>query len=171
MRIRGREIKGPNELIVVIPRPSHQVPVGEQNGQQEQSGDIVFKVQAVLDYSEFEKMCPQPEPPKIKKVGQTQAIPDFTDPKYTAFVNNWAEKRTHYMVIKSLEATKDLEWATVQLNDPDSWKNYITELKDAGFTTAEVNRVISAVSQVNGLDEDKFEEARLRFLRSQVAAV
>jgi hypothetical protein len=175
MKIRGREIKGPNEQLLVIPRPNIEVPEivdGKPTGKTiSESGDIVFKVRAVLDYSDFEKMCPTPQPPMVRKLGQAQATPDISDVKYTEMLGRWASQRTHYMMLKSLEATEGLEWETVKINEPDTWEGFAKELEAAGLTNPEAAKLLGAISQVNGIDEDKYEEARQRFLHSQVARV
>lgn len=154
MKINGKKIEGPNEEIIIIPR-------GES--------DIVFKAQAVLSYDEFDKICPFPEPPMIRRKGAEQATPDYEDKKYIQKQNEYIGKRTHWMILKSIEATDGLEFETVKMSDPETWGNYEKEFKDAGFSEVEINRIIIGVQVANCLSESRLQEARKRFLASQQA--
>lgn len=66
--------------------------------------------------------------------------------------------------MKSLEATPDLEWENVDVEDPNTWNNFRQEMTDSGFSAIEINRVIAECLNVNALNEEKIEEARQRFL-------
>jgi hypothetical protein len=186
MKYQGRKPQGPNEEILVIPRPSFERPKVDNQGQpvyrtgddgqpltgaeQETevvSGDLVFKARAILDYSEFEALCPEPQPPMIRKRGETVDRPDLDDLKFKQAKQRYARQRTFWLVIKSLEATPDLEWEQVKLNDPDTWPKYETELREAGLTDQEVARIIQMVIGVNGLDDEKYEQAKKAFLAGQ----
>lgn len=151
MKINGKKVTGANIEIVVIPR---------------QSGDLVFKAQAVLDYSDFEKLHPRPLPSKKLLPGGVVSE-NVEDPKYRAAVAKWAESRTHYMVIKSLQATEGLEWETVKFDDPSTWGNYVKELESSGFSEAESARIINCVVNACGLNQEKIDEATNRFLAAQ----
>lgn len=183
MKFANRNNLGPNVEIIVIPRPSYQRPIMNGDGQpkrdeqgnilmEEIPGDIVFKCQAVLDYSEFLALCPEPQPGKIMKRGETKAQDDFTDPKYHDAINRWSGQRTDWMILKSLEATPDFQWETIDMQKPETWGNYKQEFEKAGFTTIEVGRIIrDGVAAANGLDESKFQEAKKRFLLTQGAGI
>ena len=151
MKIQGKKIEGPNREIIAIPRG-----MGD---------DIVFIVDAVLDNTPFEKMCPVPSPPlrKIKGVD----IPNLKDPAYLQHVEDYSTKRMAWMVLTSLEATEGLEWETVDLADPSTWVHFRDEMKAAGFSDMEINRVVAGVVSVNALSESKIEAARERFLLTQ----
>lgn len=153
MRIAGKKIEGPNVEMLVIPRTNTK---GEQN-------DIVFYAQAVLDMSEFDKMIPTPEP-------KTAQYPDGTkklltdDPDFVKAQNDWGKRRFQYIMLKSLEATPDLEFETVKINDPATWDNWETEVKEAGFSDFEISRIRTVVMEANALSEARLQEARDRFL-------
>lgn len=151
MKIHGKSLSGPNIEVVVFPRPS---------------GDVVFKAQAVLEYEEFTKLNPQPEPPKVMRRGGAVSA-DVTDKKYVEAHNAWAESRTHYMILKSLEATEGLEWETVVMADPETWPLYQQELTDAGFTAPDIARIVNCVVDACGLNQKKIDEATARFLAGQ----
>jgi len=152
MKYLGEKLDAPTVEVIVIPR---------------QTGDIVFKAAAILDYSNFEKMCPQPEPPEsMVPGGGTQQ--DIEDPKYNEHLNEWAERKSHWMILKSLQSTEDLEWETVDMAKPETWKNYAQELRDAHFTDYHINQILNIAITVNGLDQSKIDEATKSFLAGQL---
>lgn len=155
MRIQGQEIKGPNEELIVIPRGDSQ---------------IVMKARAVLDYTDFEKLCPEPKAPMILRPGGVKEQ-NFKDVTYVAAVRQRITKQTYYMFIKSLEATPGLEWETINMSDPSTWLNFEKELETSGFSSIERNLITRAVLIANNLDEQKIEEARQRFIQSQAVQV
>lgn len=153
MKIGGKKPVGPNTIEIFIPR-------GENEG-------YLFKAQAVLDYSDFEKLCVMPVPPRIRRPGDVVDYPDPTDSKYKVEVAEFSRKRTCWMILKSLEATPELEWDTVVANDSNSWGNYAIDLTNAGFSEVEIGRIITGVLQANCLDENMINEGRKRFLASR----
>jgi hypothetical protein len=151
MKIHGKKLSGPNVEVVVLPRSD---------------GDLVFRAQAVLDYSDFEKLNPAPQPPvKLLRGGVTSQ--NVEDPSYKKAIDKWVNRRTAYMILKSLEATEGLEWETVDIGDPTSWENYSTEMKEAGLSDPEMAAIVETVTTANGLNQDKIEEATQRFLAGQ----
>lgn len=154
MKIHGKKISGPNIELVVIPR---------------NDGDLVFKAQAVLDYEDFEKLNPMPQPPGVMRPGGVMSY-DTSDTKYNEAIDEWARSKTHYMVLKSLEATDGLEWETVKMGEPDTWNLYQQEMNDAGLSPAEIGRIITCVTDACGLNQTKIDEATKRFLAGQAEA-
>ena len=153
MKISGQPISRPKDEIVVIPR----------DGQ-----NVVFKAQAILDYSEFEKLCPEPEAP-IRKYPDGREEVLINDSKYLKKRSDWASKRSSWLIIESLRVTDGLEWETVTYSDPSTWDNYRTELETT-FTTGEINAIIGGVMLANSLDDSRFEEAKNQFLATQQQA-
>jgi len=154
MKMSGRKIQGPNEEILVLPRPD---------------GDLVFKAKAVLDYTVFDSLVPQPKPPKMRKRGVSELVEDNKDKNYLEELQNWSTKRMDFMILESLRTgTPELEWETVDSNNPDTWKNYEKELREAGFTPVEINLLNATCITANSLSQSKLDEARDRFLASQV---
>ena len=151
MRLNGKKIEGPNSCIIVIPR---------------QSGDLVFKAQAVLDFDDFKTIYPEPTPPEILYPGGEKGK-DLENPNYIASITEWAGRKTSWMVMKSLEATVGLEWETIDFSKPETWDNYKTELQSAGFSPIEIMRIINCVMDANGLNQDRIDEAMKRFLAGQ----
>jgi hypothetical protein len=148
MKINGRKISEPNKEYIAIPRG---------NGE-----DIVFIAQAIIDGSEFEKLCPVPKPPLRKINGED--IPNLKDDNYLKKIDKYAKQRLAWMILTSLASTEGLEWEQVDLGDHSTWHLYEKELRDSGFSTTEIQRIINGVLNVNCLNEEKVEEARARFL-------
>lgn len=153
MKLHGKKISGPEVEILVIPR---------------KSGDLVFKAQSVLDYTAFEALCPVPKPPETLRPGGIRSR-NLESSEFLKALDDWAEKRTHWMILKSLEATPNLEWEEVKMDDPVTWKNYESELRSAGLSALEITRILSLVTGVCGLDQKKIDEATERFLAGQAA--
>jgi hypothetical protein len=147
MRIGGVNIEGPNEEILVLPR------LGE---------DIVIRAHAVSDMEMFNALVPEPKPPgKLTKNGME---PLFNDETYREKLKRYGEQRFAFMVITSL-IPSEIEWSDVDLDNPKTWRNWEQELKDAGLSTVEVDRITVCVMRANALDENKLKEARELFLR------
>jgi hypothetical protein len=128
---------------------------------------IVFRAKAPKDMVEFNDLCPQPKPPgKLTKDG---FIPNLNDPTYQQITSEWSRKRLGYMVIKSL-APSEIEWDTVDLANPATWGNWEADLKNAGLSQIECNRVTGLVLEANCLDEAKLDKAREVFLAGQEQA-
>lgn len=152
MKITGHTFTGPKTNIIVIPRDE---------------GDIIFKARAILDYKEFDAICEAPKPPVRKKPGETKGTPVFEDPEFQEKLDDYARKRTNYMILKSLEATEGLEWEKIKLSEPETWHLYEEELAGAFFSEVEVTQIINGVLDANSLDDEKIKEARERFLALQ----
>lgn len=149
MKLKGVKISGPQERIIVLPR---------QDG-----NNLIFKFIAVLDFSDFENLCPAPVPPEILKPGGQRSLA-FDNPKYVKELDEWSTRKTHFAFLKSIEATENLEWETVKMGDPETWEKYQKELEDAGLTEPERVRLLMVYSEVQGLDQSKIDEATKNFL-------
>jgi hypothetical protein len=151
MRIKGKK-PGLNVETLIIPR-------GEDE-------PIVFTAKAVLDNTQFERLVKEPNPPVIvKRTGER--VEDLKDPKYLKALEDFSEKQTAFLVLKSLEDTEGLEWETVNMGDPSTWPNFRTELKEAGFSNVEIGRIVNAVATANCLNESRLKEARDNFLATR----
>lgn len=153
MRIKGKRIGAPK------PRPC----VIERDGE-----DFVFIVNAVLDYKEFEKLCPIPSPPKVMKPGG-KVSEDPDSPLYNEALTKYGKKKTNWLMIQSIKDTEGLTWEKVVYDDPETWEYFREELSESGFTEGELAYLINDVYLINSLDESKMSEARERFIRSQEA--
>ena len=154
MKLHGKKLDAPNNVIIPIPR---------------ESGDIILMASPILDYSDFEKMCPEPEPREMLKPGGVREIM-FNDPEFLKARVEWGEKRTAWISITSLSATEGLEWENVQLGDPDTWSGWCDELKAGGITDFEISRIINAIFTANGFNQEKIDEALANFLAGREKA-
>lgn len=155
MKLRGKKITSPNVEIIVIPR-------GDGN-------DLVFKAQAVLDASDFDKLCPRPEPPHVMAKGGTVRV-NVEDPVFRKKLINYSQQRMDWLIINSLRATPELEWERVKYEDPATWSLYTEEFRESGLSDMEVTRIVNGVMTANALNESKIEEARARFLAGEQVA-
>jgi len=153
MKIGGKEVMGASEEYLVLPRPT-----GE---------DIVIHAVAVMDMDEFNKMCPVPTPKRMLVAGGWKENVD--DPGYLEMVLKHGQLNYAYMMLKSLEPS-NIEWDTVDMAKPSTWLNWNKDLRNAGLTETEVNRIINCVSTANSLNEAVLEEARASFLRGLAKA-
>lgn len=152
MKIKGRQIQGPNVEPIIIPRAD---------------GDIVLLAQAVLDMTDFEKAVPEPKAPKITLAGGA-IKDDVDDPHYKALLQHRNKQRYGFFMMKSLSATPELEWDLLKIEDPATWSQWEEELKNSHFSAPEINMIMSGISTANGINEEKLAEARARFLASRI---
>ena len=154
MKIAGKKLDGPSIEVVVIPR---------------QSGDLVFRARAVLDYADCDKLNPTPQPPKTLLAGGG-VQENVEDPNYQKSVDEWATRKFYWMLLESLKATDDLEWETVEMQNPATWENYKSEMQEAGLSPGEIGRIEMCVTDACGLNQSKIDEATNRFLAGQAQA-
>ena len=147
MRVGGKEIKGPAEEVLVLPRLD---------------GDLVFRARAVRDYAMFQKMVHEPVAPSILVRGGHQK--NYKDANYLQLLDRHSQLRLAFLVIKSLQ---EVEWDTVDIADPNTWMNWEKDLIEGGLSDIEVQRVMGCVMTSNSLNEAKLVEAREAFLRGQ----
>lgn len=150
MKINGVTISGPTPEVIVIPK----------NGK-----ELVIKAMPILDYEEFNGICPVPKPPEVIKKGG-EKFKDYDDKKYNEALTDWAERKNAWMIIKSLAVTDGIEWDTVDISKPETWKNYLDDLKSV-FTEIEISLIIDLVHIACGLNQTKIDEATKRFLAGQ----
>ncbi len=154
MKYKGQTVKNDNVRHVTIPRPS---------------GDITFIAKPVVSFDEFDTLCPEPKPMYITIASTQQKMPDLDDVNYKLNVVKHQALRTHWLFLTSLRESPDITWEKVDYNNPDTWLEFATEMEEAGFTPAEVNRITNAVLDVNSLNDAQLDEARKRFLALNTA--
>lgn len=157
MKIKGQTIKPPASELLVFPREDNQ--------------DLAFKISAVFDYSEFEALCPEPQPPQKLTPDGEKSI-DFEDKDYLLLRNAWYSRKINWMYLKSMTppTPESWEWESVTMSDPETWSRYLDELKAAYLTPSQINHLLNRVMKVNSIDEDKMKEAKNRFLTSSQSA-
>jgi len=150
MKIGGQSFDRPKPVTIVLPH-------GDDN--------ILLLAGSVVDYTEFNAMCPVPEPPKSLKPGQGE-VQNFTDKTYLEQIQEHSRLRTYWMIKESLKETPLLEWENVVDDDPSTW-NKIEEEMAGGFGTIGVSKILEKVLRANGLGQELVGEARESFLASQ----
>jgi hypothetical protein len=153
MKIAGIDPKTlPNKEFLVIPR-----------------GDkaIVFYAQGLPDMDEFHAMVPVPTAPVAQTA--TGVVQNTKDPGYLADIAEYSRRKVAYTVVFSLKPS-EIEWDTVKLDQPGTWPNWESDLKNAGLTQVECNLVFNLVWGANSLDEAKLKQARETFLRGTAPA-
>lgn len=151
MKVGGVEVTKCEEVLV-LPRLTGQ--------------DLVFKAQAVQSMEYFDNVCPKPKPSmRLVKGGVKE---EHITNEFVEQLENWSRLRYAYICIKSLEPS-DIEWDTVDQSKPSTWTGWMQELRDAGLSDTEINRVQALVLDANSLNESKLKAARESFLRGQGA--
>lgn len=148
--IGGKSIAGPKKKTLVIPRDE---------------GPIVFNFIAVNDATEFEKLCPDPTPPRKSVTGQGIVV-DYKDKSYREKVQAQNVLRTNWYFLTST-APSDIKWEQVKMDRPETWHLWREELSTAGFSGGEIAKIFEYFENTNILSEEMIEEARKSFLAEQ----
>lgn len=152
MKIKGRNIPAPEPLEILILREEEV---------------ITFKIDPILDWTHFDKVCPEPKPPKVNNISTGTFYKDFKDPKYLQNLSEYNDRLADYYIVKGLLATEEFEWEKVKLDDPTTWKLYQEELKES-LTRQEINLLVNAVFTGNLPSQETCKQARKNFtLRDQ----
>jgi hypothetical protein len=133
--------------------------------------DIVFHIKPLTksDREEFDRICPRPVPQK--RVYADGRVEDAKDDKsYEDALTAYSEARLSYMIVKGLLATPGLEFETVNIADPSTYRNWESELEKAGFSELIINLIVNKTMVVNQLSEAKIKEATDAFLAGKAAA-
>lgn len=147
MKLKGKTINPPKSVPIPVIR---------------EDGDIILLAAPLMDYKEFDSLCPEPKAPLL--YGPNRRPVQLTDsPEYRQSMERHSEMRTAYTIVKSLQATPDLTWETVDITNPDTWLNYKAEMA-THFTVHEVGDIISSVLQANMPSEERREEALRNFM-------
>lgn len=139
------------EEVLVLPR-------GDQN--------IVFRAKGVPNMDEFHKFVPEPKAPGV--FTRDGWKPNEEDGHYRTALTEYQRRRLAYIVVKSLEPS-EIEWDTVDMDNPSTWPNWELDLQNVGFSQVECNRVLGLCMEANCLDEAKLKKAREVFLRGPMA--
>lgn len=152
MKISGSIIGKPKPKVVVITRDNKE---------------FVFKVGPVTDWSNFEKLCPDPPMSYITRPGE-EPVPNLEDPKYVEALRQNLSRRVGYMFIMSLaDYTEGIEFEVVDIADPTTWDKLGEEFDASGLNSAEASAILNAIKEVNGLSPELIEEATKSFMLRQ----
>lgn len=151
MLIRGSKPALPKPKTVVFPREG-----GE---------DIVFICKVVLNWEEFDELCPVPKAPLVTQVnGPSYA--DTEDKRYRAKLMERSSRRVSWMLIQSLLGTPGLVYEKVDLKNPETWHLIDEELSEF-LLDAEMTMLSNEVFELNIPSEERRKEALERFTSSQ----
>jgi hypothetical protein len=148
MKYQGKKLEGRNTDVLVLR-------TGERR--------IVLKFEAVESFEAFDALATIPEPPEVLRPGGKKTK-NVKDPKYIEQLADFAELKTSWLVVTSLKVTDDLEWDTVDYEDPATWNNWSKEMGECGFSETERMHIVNKVAQVNTLDDGMLQQARSDFL-------
>lgn len=141
MKYKGNSVGAPPKVIHTV----HREPE-----------NIVFVCEAVLDYSEFEKLVPSPQPPLVRPTGKAPYY-DTKDKKYLKALDERSSLRTKWMLLKTIQ-NSEVEFETIRMDDPTTWDNFENELSTC-LTPYEVSQLLGKIYQANIPNERVREEA------------
>lgn len=159
MKINGQSTKAN----AIFPEPGK--PLTFRRG----DGFIAFYAQPVWDLEEFDALMPPPVNTKYRYTKNGKEL-DPNAPEYKEALANYVTARWGYVVLKSLEPSKELgvEWENVSLDDPATWPNVEAELKEA-LGVYEFAKVMQLVDEANAIDSAKLEANAESFFQRQSA--
>jgi|2_EtaG_2_1085320.scaffolds.fasta_scaffold00029_3 hypothetical protein len=143
MKLQGKTIQPPKPLTIPVFRDGK---------------NLGLLAGPVLSFQSFTDMCPKPEPPASYdvKTGTKEQLKE--DPAFLKSLDIWADRKTNWMVLTSLSSSPDLVWDTVDMEKPETWKNFREEMESC-FSAQEVDIIISCVFDANVPTEKRGEEA------------
>ena len=147
MKFAGREFKKANIRKLTITREGEKLVLTFQPS----------------DMERFELLYPEPKPRKMRKRNSTEWIENRNDPKFKEELAKRNSARLDYMAISSLEASQ-IEWDSVNIDDPETWSKWRDDFKESGFTNVEINRVFMTAMQANSIGDEDITEAEEDFL-------
>lgn len=147
MFLKGLKINAPKPLKHVIFR---------------EGVNFEFECGAVMDYTLFNKLCPEPKAPLMTVVATGAQKADTSDRRYIKAIDRYAGLRVTFMILQSLSATQELVWETVKMDDPDTWDNYETELRTV-LTQREYDSLVMKVFEANNPTKARRDEALENF--------
>lgn len=115
----------------------------------------------------FDKLVPEPVMPNMLVRGKDGEQPDPTNEYYLEAMDKYREQRYQYTVLCSLLYTNGLVFDTVNMDKPETWTNVFTELAEAGVLVPEINRIVSAIYEAQGITQDKVDKALDSFYQRQ----
>lgn len=146
MKINGQSIHVPFEKTIYI----YRLPE-----------NIAIQAKAVPFLEDFERLCPEPKRMKVMVDGKFSHFDD-AHPKYQAKVKEHNVQYLNYLVLRTL----DIEWDTVDLEDPETWGNWKKEASASGFSNAECNRLANECVAVHNPTAEMVDQMRDDFLRT-----
>lgn len=151
MKLKGQKVAPPSPVKCVFYRDG---------------GNIEFQCGAVMNTDDFDKLCPPPKAPLTTNIKTQEQRENLKDKSYLAALSTRNRLYHAYFILASLSVTPGLEWETVQMDKPDTWLNYDSELNEV-LTSQERARLIDAINEANSPSSNRRSEALERFTSSQ----
>jgi hypothetical protein len=107
-------------------------------------------------------MVPVPQPGIIRRPGK-EPEGDYDSKSYIQANQRYATLKYLWFCLESLKPS-NIEWDTVDMGDPNTWENWVDDLKNNGISKTERERIQVLISRVNSLDEKALDQAREDFL-------
>lgn len=148
MKFAGKDVCLPPQDVIIFPRAK---------------GQLIFHIKAADSFQPFDELMPRPQAPKMFKRGQT--LENTDDPTFRAQLQQWLDRRQDWMLLTALDCSEnEITWDRVVADKPDTWKEIESELRAAGLSEVEYNRLVAKIYEVNALSERAMEAARASFL-------
>jgi len=123
---------------------------------------VILTCQPILDFDDFEKVCPPPVAPEVLKPGGVRERNE-KDASYIEAQEKYSEKRMAWIIIKSLEGN-NITWEKVNVDDVDTYTNYKEELIESGFTLVEINYLLEVILEASQVETEDLKAMRESFL-------
>lgn len=127
-----------------------------------EDGIVTFKFRALSTSERFEDVMPRPKPPVKMAPGGVKHV-NNDDPNFVKALEEWADKKVAWEFLKSINETPGLEWATINMEDADTWTNWQTEVASY-FGEAGKDRLFRGFIDAQYINEETIERCRKRFL-------
>lgn len=154
MKYKGNKPDGSRYMdVLVFPRPAEKE-------------SIALWVRALdEEWDVWNEKCPAPPIP-VETGADGEVIELEEDEGYLAQLQNWGVLQTDFLVVFSITFDANpLEWDSVKLDKPSTWRHWRTEILELGLSRIELNKVLAKCIAVNSLNEDLMDQARADFLR------
>jgi len=152
MRIKGESVITPNSGEFTFYRK-------DEKGEVKQ---YVMKITPVLDWEKVNQYIDKPEPLETI-LADGKRIKNFDHPKYLEKLEKYNSLTHAWFILESLKDS-DIEWATIKMNDPATWENYLIELETV-LLKAEINRLMNEINSVNNPSKESAEQAFKAFIK------
>lgn len=151
MKFNGTRISAPKPVTVKFYR---------------EEGELEFVCKAILDFEDFEKLVPEPEPPVFVPTGPNAGVrrKDYNNPAYLEAKNKRNKLKARYVFLYSIKDTPNLEFEHLDPLDPDTWDKIEEEF--SSFTPQEVSKLYEAVNSAQMPNGETEEEAMQSFFQT-----
>lgn len=157
MKINGVEPKNPYTRTVVIPR-------GVFGTESYQEFVFVFRGVRSKELEDVFDKLPEIKPPFKQTVGDDTVTYLKDDPKYLKKLEERDAQRVALHFLLSISATEGIEWATIDMDKPETYTKYEEELENAGFNKGEIMKLLEESFEANGMNSNYIDQATNRFL-------